>query len=494
MFDSLHEECGVFGVWEPQTANVAKTTYFALYALQHRGQESCGIAVNNDGLMHYHRDLGLVPDVFNEARFEKLGNGTMAIGHVRYSTTGQSARHNAQPLVIRHVKGPMALAHNGNLVNAMELREKYELEGAIFHTTNDTETIAYTITKHRITAPSIERALEAAMYDIKGAYSLVMMSATKLIAARDPEGFRPLCIGRRSNGAIVFASESCALDTIGAEFVRDVDPGEIVIVRENGKMESIRTHCGSKGHLCVFEFVYFARPDSHIDGCSVQRARYNAGAILAKECPVDADVVIGCPDSGLEAAMGYARESGIPYAVGLIKNRYVGRTFIKPTQNEREDAVKIKLNAVKNTVAGKRVILVDDSIVRGTTSGKIVKLLRDAGAKEVHMRVSSPPFISECFFGTDIDSKDNLIACKMSVEEIAEYIGADSLGYLSVEGVNHIADTARCGFCNGCFTGNYPVDPPKTSGKNRFELPLSQSPKAMKKREMAKNERENNDE
>ena len=494
MFQSLHEECGVFGIWEPQTANVAKTAYFALYALQHRGQESCGIAVNNDGLMSYHRDLGLVPDVFHEERLQKLGQGTMAVGHVRYSTTGKPALQNAQPLVIRHVKGPLAVAHNGNLTNSAELRERYELAGAIFHTTNDTETIAYTITQKRLTTDSIERAVEEAMGVIRGAYSLVLMSATKLIAARDPEGFRPLCIGRRANGAIVFASETCALDSIGAEYVRDVDPGEIVVVGESGRMRSIRTHCGSKGHLCVFEFVYFARPDSTIDGCSVQRARYNAGAYLARECPVEADVVVGCPDSGLEAAMGYARESGIPYAVGLIKNRYVGRTFIKPSQNEREDAVKIKLNAVKNTVAGKRVILVDDSIVRGTTSGKIVKLLRDAGAKEVHMRISSPPFVSECYFGTDIDSKENLIACKMSVEEIARHIGADSLGYLSIEGVNRIADTARCGFCNGCFTGNYPVEPPKAGAKNRFELPLSQSPKAMKKRALAQNERNLNHE
>lgn len=483
MFDKIHEECGVFGIYEPTTANVAKSTYFALYALQHRGQESCGIAVNDDGVIHHHRDLGLVPDVFDADTLAKLGQGNIAIGHVRYSTTGKPNRNNAQPLVIRHVKGPMALAHNGNLVNAMELRQQFEMEGAIFHSSADTEVIAYAITKQRITCPSIEAAVEAAMSQIKGAYSLVIMSATKLIAARDPNGFRPLCIGKSADGAVVFASETCALDSIGAEFVRDVEPGEIVVVKD-GKLQSIKTHCGSKGHTCVFEFVYFARPDSVIDGASVQRARHRAGACLAIEHPVQADVVIGCPDSGLEAAMGYAQQSGIPYAVGFIKNRYVGRTFIKPTQGEREDAVKIKLNAVKNTVAGKRVILVDDSIVRGTTSGKIVKLLRDAGATEVHVRISSPPFVSECFFGTDIDSKENLIACRMSVDEIAEYIGADSLGYLSVESVNRIAEGAHCGFCDGCFTGKYPVEPPKVRCKDRFEQKLSDK-KQIKLEEMA---------
>lgn len=474
MFNKLHEECGVFGIFTPQDTNVAKSTYFALYALQHRGQESCGIAVNRDGLIKYHRDLGLVPEVFTASQLEQLGNGSIAVGHVRYSTTGESARNNAQPLVIRHVRGPLALAHNGNLVNSQELREMHELGGAIFHSTNDTESIAYTITKHRLAKPSIETAVEAAMYDIKGAYSLVMMSASKLIAARDPNGFRPLCMGKCDDGAIVFASETCALDSIGATFVRDIRPGEIVTVSNEG-ITSIDTHCGSKGNLCVFEFVYFARPDSYIDGASVQRARYRAGAFLSLEHPVQADVVIGCPDSGLEAALGYAGQSGIPYAVGLIKNRYVGRTFIKPSQDEREDAVKIKLNAVKNTVCGKRVVLVDDSIVRGTTSRKIVQLLRDAGATEVHMRISSPPFVSECYFGTDIDNKENLIACQMSIDEITAHIGADSLGFLNVNNINQIAEGATCGFCNGCFTGQYPIDPPTSACKNRFEQPLSKS-------------------
>ena len=476
MFDSIHEECGVFGIYEPKTTTIANSVYFGLYALQHRGQESCGIAVNDQGVIKTHTDVGLVPDVFNKERLEQLGPGNMAVGHVRYSTTGSSGRTNAQPVHIRHVKGPMVLAHNGNLTNAQELREKFEMQGAIFHSTNDTEVIAYAITKARLTAPSIEAAVDKAMDMIQGAYSLIVMSPQKLIAARDPVGFKPLCIGKCSDGAIVFSSESCALDSIGATFIRDVRPGEIVVVKD-GKMTSITTHCSDQpGHLCVFEMVYFARPDSIIDGASVQEARQRAGAFLARQHPVDADVVIGCPDSGLEAALGYAIESGIPYGVGFIKNRYVGRSFIKPTQDQREDTVKIKLNAVRNTVEGKRVIMVDDSIVRGTTSGKIVKLLREAGAKEVHVRISSPPFISECYFGTDIDSKDNLIACqKKSIEEIRKYIGADSLGYLSVEGVNTIAKGAHCKFCDGCFTGKYPAPTPKFVAKDKFEQKIGES-------------------
>lgn len=476
MFDQLHEECGVFGIFEHQTANVANSTYFALYALQHRGQESCGIAVNDDGVMKLHADTGLVPDVFDKDTLAHLGTGKIAIGHVRYSTTGMQSRINAQPLVVRHVKGPMALAHNGNLVNAHELRERFELEGAIFHSTNDTEVIAHTITKRRLEAPSIEKAVELAMYDLKGAYSLVIMSATKLIAARDPKGFRPLCMGTTHDGATVFASETCALDSIGATFVRDIRPGEIVIVSEDG-IRSIETHCGDKGALCVFEFVYFARPDSKVEGASVHRARRRAGAFLAQEHPVEADVVIGVPDSGLDAALGYADESGIPYGVGFIKNRYVGRTFIQPTQGQREDAVRIKLNAVRSTVEGKRVVLVDDSIVRGTTSARIVGLLREAGAKEVHMRISSPPFINACYFGTDIDSKDKLIACKMPLEDIAAHIGVDSLGYLSVENVHKIAENPHCGFCDGCFTGNYPVEVPDCIQKDKFEYKLSEKKK-----------------
>lgn len=469
MFDSIHEECGVFGVFDSALSNVARTTYFALYALQHRGQESCGIAVNEEGVFRSHRALGLVPEVFTADVLEKLGQGRIAVGHVRYSTTGNVNVSNAQPLVVRHVKGSMALAHNGNLTNALELRREFELEGAIFHGSSDTEVIAYAITKARLKTGSIEEAVESAMKRIKGAYSLVIMSPQKLIAARDPEGFRPLCMGRTPDGAVVFASESCALDSVGASFVRDVRPGEIVVVSEEG-IRSIETHCAGRGHMCVFEFVYFARPDSVIAGSSVQDARLRAGAYLALEHPIQADVVIGVPDSGLDAALGYSRQSGIPYGVGFIKNRYVGRSFIQPTQGQREDAVKVKLNAVRSVVEGRRVIMIDDSIVRGTTSARIVRLLREAGAKEVHMLVSSPPFRNPCYFGTDIDSRENLIACRLdSVEKIAEEIGVDSLGYLSVDSVRKIARGAGCDFCTGCFTGDYPAEIPTEAPKDKFE-------------------------
>lgn len=468
MNKGLHEECGVFGVYSRETADVASLSYVALYALQHRGQESCGIVVNDRGIFSHHKDLGLVPEVFSKEQLEKLGQGNISIGHVRYSTTGNSNRVNAQPLVVRHVKGPMAIAHNGNLVNAHILREKYELMGGIFQSTNDTEVISYAITEQRLKQDSIEQAVEHAMYDLKGAYSLVIMSPQKLIAARDPNGFRPLVMGKFPDGSVVFSSESCALDSIGAEYVRDLDPGEIVVVDKDGE-RSIRTHCGGKSTMCVFEFVYFARPDSVIEGCSVHSARLRAGELLWKEHPVDADVVVGVPDSGLDAALGLSHASGIPYGVGFIKNRYVGRTFIQPNQSQRTNSVKIKLNVVKEVVRGKRVILVDDSIVRGTTSARIVNLLREAGAKEVHFRVSCPPFTNPCYFGTDIDSKENLIACKFSIPEICREIGADSLGYLSLEGVKSIADKAACGFCTGCFSGEYPIEVPKEMPKDKFE-------------------------
>ncbi len=467
MFDSIHEECGVFGIFCNDTCDVAAQTYFGLYALQHRGQESCGIVVNDDGVFTHHKDLGLVHEVFDKDTLEKLGQGQIAIGHVRYSTTGKPNRSNAQPLVVRHIKGPMSIAHNGNLVNARELREEFELKGMIFHNTNDTEVISYAITEERLKSGSIERAVENAMYKIKGAYSLLVMSPRKLIAARDPNGFRPLSLGRVSGGYVV-ASETCAFDSIGAQFIRDIEPGEIVIIDNTG-VRSIKTHCGSKGNICVFEYVYIARPDSVIEGSSVHKARLRAGKYLYREHPVDADVVIGVPDSGLDAALGFSQESKIPYGIGFTKNRYIGRTFIQPSQAERTNSVKIKLNVISNTVKGKRVVMIDDSIVRGTTSAKIVQLLRDAGAKEVHVRISSPPFISPCYFGIDIDSKDNLIACKMSVDEICESIGADSLEYLSVENVKKLAGISHCGFCTGCFTGEYPVETPKEMPKDKFE-------------------------
>lgn len=473
MFDQIKEECGVFGIYNKDTMDVASQTYFALYALQHRGQESCGIVVNDKGILSYHKDLGLVPDVFNEGNLRKLGMGNIAIGHVRYSTTGKSNRSNAQPLVVRHIKGPMAIAHNGNLVNARDLREKYELNGGIFHNTNDTEVISYAITEQRLIQPSIEKAVEQAMYKFKGAYSLVIMSPKKLIAARDPQGFRPLCMGETETGAIVFASESCALDSIGARFIRDVEPGEIIIVDKNGA-HSLKTHCGQKTSMCVFEYVYIARPDSVIEGSSVHQARLNAGKKLWQESPVEADVVVGVPDSGLDAALGFSMASGIPYGVGFIKNRYVGRTFIQPSQSQRSNSVRIKLNVIKDVVKGKRVVLIDDSIVRGTTSARIVNLIREAGATEVHMRISSPPFTNPCYFGIDIDSKENLIACQMSIEEIAKEIGADSLGYLSIEGVKNIAENAKCNFCTGCFTGEYPIRVPKEMPKDKFERKIDE--------------------
>lgn len=471
MFDSLHEECGVFGIFSAAACDVARQTYIGLYALQHRGQESCGIVVNDDGLFNYHKDLGLVHEVFDKDKLDSLGQGQIAVGHVRYSTTGKPNRSNAQPLVVRHIKGPMAIAHNGNLINARELREEYELRGMIFHNTNDTEVISYAITEQRIESGSIEEAIEKAMYKIKGAYSLVVMSPTKLIAARDPEGFRPLSLAKTSDGYAV-SSETCAFDSVGAQFIRDVEPGEIVVIDKNG-VRSIKTHCASKGHICVFEYIYVARPDSVIEGSSVHKARLRAGKFLYREHPVDADVVIGVPDSGLDAALGFSQESGIPYGIGFTKNRYIGRTFIQPTQTERTNSVKIKLNAIANTVKGKRVVMIDDSIVRGTTSAKIVRLLRDAGATEVHVRISSPPFVSPCFFGIDIDSKENLIACKMSVSEICESIGADSLEYLSVESVKKLAGISHCGFCTGCFTGEYPLEVPKEMPKDKFESKIT---------------------
>lgn len=471
MLCNIHEECGVFAIYSRNTSDVAMQAYLGLYALQHRGQESCGIVVNDMGLFSYYKDLGLVHEVFDKDRLASLGLGNIAVGHVRYSTTGNSNRSNAQPLVVRHVKGPMALAHNGNLTNAYELRREFELGGAIFHTTNDTEVISYAITQQRLVCASIEEAVEKAMDKIQGAYSLVVMSPKKLIAARDPVGFRPLSIGKLGDDYVI-ASETCAFDSIGAEFVRDVRPGEIVVIDENG-LRSIDTHVKEKPHICVFEYVYIARPDSVIEGSSVHKARIKAGEYLWKEHPVNADVVIGVPDSGLDAALGFANASGIPYGVGFIRNRYVGRTFIQPTQSERTDSVRIKLNVVRETVKDKRVVLIDDSIVRGTTCRRTVNLIREAGAKEIHMRISCPPFISPCYFGTDIDSKENLIACKMSVPEIAKEIGADSLGYLSVEAVGKLAENSSCGFCRGCFTGEYPAPVPAETPKDKFEFKIA---------------------
>lgn len=472
---NLREECGVFGIFSEKTTDVAVPVYYGLYALQHRGQESCGIAVNDDGVFNLYKEVGLVNDVFTPEKMADLGQGNMAIGHVRYGTTGTNGRLNAQPILVNHIKGKMALAHNGNLVNSYELREQLELEGSIFHTTSDTEVISYIVTKERINAPSIEEAINAAMNKIKGAYSLVIMSPSKLIAVRDENGFRPLCYGKTADGSYIVASETCALDASGAEFIRDLEPGEIVVFDKNG-VRSIKDHCKKADPtICIFEYLYFARPDSKIDGISVHSARIKAGSCLAMEHPVQADVVIGVPDSGIDAAIGYSRQSGIPYGIGFIKNKYIGRTFIAPGQKSREDKVRIKLNTIEETVKGKRVVLIDDSIVRGTTSARIVKLLRDAGAKEVHMRVSAPPFKNPCYYGTDIDSRKHLIACNHTIDEIEKIIGVDSLGYLDINHLSMIiGKQPKCGYCDGCFSNEYPTQLPKESKKSRFERKISE--------------------
>ena len=472
---SIHEECGVFGVISAEPADVAGVVYYGLYALQHRGQESCGIVVNDDGLFSSHKDLGLVSEVFHSEVLSRFPKGTMAVGHVRYGTTGGTNRTNCQPIEVNHQKGRMALAHNGNLSNAAKLRNELELSGAIFHTTSDTETIAYIVTRERLKLPSIEDALSSAMNILEGAYSLVLMSPQKLICARDPYGFRPLCYGKIQDGMYVIASESCALKAVGAEFIRDVEPGEIIVFSKNG-IVSRKEHCDSKKKkLCIFEYIYFARPDSEIDGVSVHLSRIEAGKILAREHPADADIVVGVPDSGLDAALGFSRQSGIPYGIGLIKNKYIGRTFISPGQSTRLDQVKIKLSAVEESVKGKKVVLIDDSIVRGTTCGRIVTLLREAGAEEIHMRISSPPFLNPCYYGTDIDTRENLIACNHSVEDIAKIIGADTLGYLPVSQLSLL--TGNCDYCSACFNGDYPTEIPTDICKNRFEQKLSEAKK-----------------
>ena len=465
---------GIFGIIGDERGNVASSVYYGLYALQHRGQESAGIVVGDDGLFTSHRDSGLVNDVFSREDLKNLGDGTMAIGHCRYGTLGTKGRENAEPIVVNHVKGRLALATDGKLVNAEKLRRELELRGMIFHTSSDAELISYVITSERLTAPSIEEAVNRAMNSLSGGFNLLLMSPRKIIAARDEMGMHPLCYGKRENGQYVVATETCALDTVGATFIRELDPGEILVFSEDG-VKSIRDHCGKKKEaLCVFEYVYTARPDSYISSCSVQEARKRAGALLAKAHPVDADVVVGVPDSGLDAALGYAEASGIPYAIGLIKNKYIGRTFIAPGQDVREDKVKIKLNPIISAIKGKRVVLVDDSIVRGTTSARIVRLLRSAGATEVHLRSSAPPFLNPCYYGTDIDSKEALIANHHSVEEIGRIVGADSLAYLRLEDVFKLGESGTCkGYCTACFDGKYPTEIPEKI-ENKFDRKLSE--------------------
>ena len=461
VLDGLHEECGVFGIYDFDGGNVASSVYYGLLALQHRGQESCGIAVGDtDGprKVTTHKGMGLVNEVFTPEILENM-HGDIGVGHTRYSTAGSSTRENAQPLVLNYIKGTLAVAHNGNLINAPQLRRELEYSGAIFQTTIDSEVIAYHIARERVNSASVEEAVSHAMNKIQGAYSLVVMSPRKLVGARDPYGFRPLCIGKRDN-TYILASESCALQTIGAEFIRDVEPGEIVSISPKYGIVSDKSHCLPKEKVarCIFEYIYFARPDSHIDGVSVYGSRIEAGKYLAMDSPVDADLVVGVPESGNAAALGYSLQSGIPYGTAFVKNSYIGRTFIKPKQSNRESSVQVKLSVLKEAVAGKRIIMIDDSIVRGTTSDRIVKMLRDAGATEVHMRVSSPPFLYPCYFGTDVPAREQLIAYNRTVEDIRQVIGADSLAYLKLERLSDMVGGLP--YCSGCFTGKYPLDPP----------------------------------
>ncbi len=469
--DKLREECGVFGAYDFDGGDVSATIYYGLLALQHRGQESCGIAVSSTagpkGKVFSSKDMGLVNEVFTAQQLERL-RGNIGVGHVRYSTAGSSTRENAQPLVLNYVKGTLGLAHNGNLINAPQLRRELEYTGAIFQTTIDSEVIAYHIARERLHAKSVEEAVGRAMEKLQGAYSLAIMSPRKLIGARDPYGFKPLCIGRRDN-TWMLASESCALDTVGADFVRDVEPGEIVTISPEKGVESDKSHAISKEKhaRCVFEYIYFARPDSIFDNTSVYHSRILAGKFLAMDSPVEADLVVGVPESGNCAAMGYSMQSGIPYGIAFMKNTYVGRTFISPGQKNRESGVQVKLNPIREAVEGRRVIMIDDSIVRGTTSDRIVRMLREAGAREVHMRVSSPPFLWPCYFGTDVPAREQLIACGHSIEEIRDMIGADSLAYLGIERLEEMVN--GLGICRGCFTGSYPLTPPKEDIRGEYD-------------------------
>ena len=474
----LHEECGVFGIYSTAKTDITGPMFYGLHALQHRGQEGCGMVVADDGIFRDYKDLGLINEVFTPRVMAKLGQGNMGVGHVRYGTSATNSRANCQPIVVKHSKGSLAVAYNGNVVNAAQLRDELEAEGAIFHTTSDTEIMSCIIAKERLTSASIEEAVAKAVYRLEGAFATVVMSPRKLIALRDPNGLRPLCYGQKDSGEYVVASETCSLDAVGAKFIRDLEPGEIVVFSKDG-VKSNKEHCGKPSSLCIFEYIYFSRPDSVVDGCSVHEARVRAGAFLALRNPVQADVVIGVPDSGIDAAIGFARQSGIPYAIGLIKNKYIGRTFIAPEQKTREDKVRLKLNAVKHVVNGKRVVLVDDSIVRGTTSAVLVKLLRDAGAKEVHMIISAPPFIGCCYYGTDVDNEESLIANRCSIEEMKDIIGVDSLGFLELSDLAQIPNTTKkCNYCMGCFTKQYPTAIPEDKNNikytNKYEQKISE--------------------
>ena len=448
---AIHEECGIFGIHGSEYC--ASDVYYGLFSLQHRGQESCGIATNDDASIECVKGMGLVSDVLSNDKIKNL-KGDIAIGHVRYSTAGGSVPENAQPIVTQYSKGTLSIAHNGNLTNAIELKRELEDKGAIFHTTTDSEVIAYLIASKRSSTPSVEEAVKEVMGIIKGGYALLVMSPRKLIAARDPFGLKPLVMGKLDN-ATIFCSETCALEAVGAEFIRDINPGEIVVVEE-GKITSIDSGIKRGMKKCVFEYIYFARPDSVIDGISVAMARREAGRILARKHTCDCDIVIGVPESGIDAALGFSAESGIPYEKGFVKNSYVGRTFIKPSQEQRKQAVKIKLNPISAVVKGKRVVIIDDSIVRGNTIANQVNMLRNAGAVEVHVRISSPPFMHPCYYGTDVPDEEHLIACSHTIPEICGIIGADSLGYLDTEDLDAMLGGDGFRYCDACFTGNYP--------------------------------------
>jgi len=453
----VKEECGVFGIYDLDGGNIAPSIYYGLTSLQHRGQESCGMAVSRTdgerGNVQFHKDLGLVSEVLRKDVVHNM-NGDIGIGHVRYSTTGESVAENAQPLVLSYIKGSLALAHNGNLVNTEALKWELIQTGAIFHTTTDSEVIAFHIARERVHSATVEEAVYKTVEKIRGGYALVIMSPRKLIGARDPYGLKPLCLGKRDN-AYVLASESCALTSVGAEFIRDIEPGEIVTITKNGLKSSKLTEKKKHAH-CVFEYIYFARLDSTMDGVKIYDARIRGGKSLAKSYPVEADLVTGVPESGLPAAKGYSEESGIPFGFAFYKNSYIGRTFIKPTQQERESSVHLKLSVLESVVKGKRIVLVDDSIVRGTTIANLIHMLKEAGAKEVHVRISSPPFLHPCYFGTDVPSNDQLIASNHSAQEICEMIGADSLGYMQSEYLEGMAGNLP--LCKACFDGKYPMD------------------------------------
>ena len=455
----VKEECGVFGIYDLDGGNIAPSIYYGLTSLQHRGQESCGMAVSRTdgerGNVQFHKDLGLVSEVLRKDVVHNM-NGDIGIGHVRYSTTGESVAENAQPLVLSYIKGSLALAHNGNLVNTEALKWELIQTGAIFHTTTDSEVIAFHIARERVHSATVEEAVHKTVEKIRGGYALVIMSPRKLIGARDPYGLKPLCLGKRDN-AYVLASESCALTSVGAEFIRDIEPGEIVTITKNGLKSSKLTEKKKHAH-CVFEYIYFARLDSTMDGVKIYDARIRGGKSLAKSYPVEADLVTGVPESGLPAAKGYSEESGIPFGFAFYKNSYIGRTFIKPTQQERESSVHLKLSVLESVVKGKRIVLVDDSIVRGTTIANLIHMLKEAGAKEVHVRISSPPFLHPCYFGTDVPSNDQLIAAQHSTEEIRKMIGADSLGYMQIDYLEGMAGGLP--LCKACFDGNYPMEIP----------------------------------